>query len=169
MKGRRLLKLLAEPNPWFAIACSLHPRPSLCMAPAEQQARLQTFTAVADATAEARLSASQVVLGAQSLLANGGIMAPGGAGLVALAAQRHAVPFVVLVGLYKLSPLFPHDPALTFNEFRVRPADLSLKKLAVSRPRSYQKHWSRMTQAHWLTGSLVCLSSVQRPACASRL
>ena len=47
-------------------------------------------------------------------------MAPGGAGLVALAAQRHAVPFVVLVGLYKLSPLFPHDPALTFNEFRVR-------------------------------------------------
>ena len=62
-----------------------------------------------------------MVLGAQTLLANGGIMAPCGNCLVALAAQRHAVPFVVLVGLYKLSPLFPHDPSLTFNEFRVRP------------------------------------------------
>ena len=62
----------------------------------------------------------QVVLGAESLLANGGIMAPSGNCLVALAAQRHAVPYVVLVGLYKLSPLFPHDPSLSFNEFKVR-------------------------------------------------
>ena len=31
------------------------------------------------------------------------------------------MPFVVLVGLHKLSPLFPHDPALTFNDFKVVP------------------------------------------------
>ena len=33
----------------------------------------------------------------------------------ALAAQQHSVPFVVLVGLHKLSPLFPHDPDLAYN------------------------------------------------------
>ena len=46
-------------------------------------------------------------------------MAPCGAHLVALAAKRHSVPFVVLAGLHKLSPLFPHDPSVTFNDFKV--------------------------------------------------
>ena len=62
---------------------------------------------------------AQVLVGAHALLANGGVMAAVGAQLVALAAQRHAVPFVVLAGLHKLSPLFPHNPAITFNEFKV--------------------------------------------------
>lgn len=66
------------------------------------------------------LKALQVLIGAQSLLANGGVMAPCGAHLVALAAKRHSVPFVVLAGLHKLSPLFPHDPSTTFNDFKVR-------------------------------------------------
>ena len=60
-----------------------------------------------------------MLVGAHALLANGGVMAAVGARLVALSAQRHAVPFVVLAGLHKLSPLFPHDPAITFNEFKV--------------------------------------------------
>jgi len=64
---------------------------------------------------------AQVLIGAHALLANGGVMAAVGAQLVALAAQRHAVPFVVLAGLHKLSPLFPHNPAITFNEFKVAP------------------------------------------------
>ena len=59
-------------------------------------------------------------MGAHALLANGGVMAGCGAHLVAAAAKRHAVPFVVLVGLHKLSPLFPHDPSLTFNDFKAR-------------------------------------------------
>ena len=58
-------------------------------------------------------------MGAHALLANGGVMAPCGAHLVALAAKRHSVPFVVLAGLHKLSPLFPHDPSVTFNDFKV--------------------------------------------------
>ena len=45
-------------------------------------------------------------------------MAPVGTAVVAMAAKKHAVPFVVLVGLHKLSPLFPHDPDISFNEFR---------------------------------------------------
>lgn len=58
-------------------------------------------------------------MGAHALLANGGVMTGVGSHLVALAAKRHAVPFVVLVGLHKLSPLFPHDPSITFNDFKV--------------------------------------------------
>jgi translation initiation factor 2B subunit (eIF-2B alpha/beta/delta family) len=61
----------------------------------------------------------QVLIGAHALLANGGVMAPSGAHMVALAAKRHSVPFVVLAGLHKLSPLFPHDPSVTFNDFKV--------------------------------------------------
>lgn len=45
-------------------------------------------------------------------------MAPIGMQLVAMAAKRHAVPFVVLVGIYKLTPQFPHEPGLSFNELR---------------------------------------------------
>ena len=57
-------------------------------------------------------------MGAHTLLANGGIMAPVGTAVVAMAAKKHAVPFVVLVGLHKLSPLYPHDPDVSFNEFK---------------------------------------------------
>ena len=34
-------------------------------------------------------------------MANGGVIAPVGLNMVALAAQRHAVPFVVLAGSHK--------------------------------------------------------------------
>ena len=54
-------------------------------------------------------------MGAHSVLANGGVNAQVGMHLVALAAKRHSIPFVVLVGLHKLSPLFPHNPDLAFN------------------------------------------------------
>lgn len=57
----------------------------------------------------------QVLVGAHAVLANGGIQAPVGMHMVALAAKRHSIPFVVLVGLHKLSPLYPHDPDLAFN------------------------------------------------------
>jgi translation initiation factor eIF-2B subunit beta len=56
-----------------------------------------------------------VLVGAHAVLANGGVIAPAGVHMVALAAKRHSIPFVVLVGLHKLSPLFPHDPDVTFN------------------------------------------------------
>ncbi len=58
-------------------------------------------------------------MGANALLANGGVMAAVGSHLVAMAAKHHAVPFIVLAGLHKLSPLFPHDPSVTFNDFKV--------------------------------------------------
>lgn len=68
----------------------------------------------------------QVLVGTHVLLANGGIMAPVGTHIVALAAKHHRCPFVVLTGLHKLSPLFPHDPSINFNEFRVRTTNFPL-------------------------------------------
>ena len=62
-------------------------------------------------------------MGAHALLANGGVMAGAGNQLTAMAAKHHAVPFVVLVGLQKLSPLFPHDPSVSFNDYKVFPSD----------------------------------------------
>lgn len=35
-------------------------------------------------------------------MSNGGVIAPVGLNMVALAAQRHAVPFVVLAGIHKV-------------------------------------------------------------------
>jgi translation initiation factor eIF-2B subunit beta len=76
-------------------------------------------TAIADAAVYALMArVNKVVVSAHALLADGGAMAPVGTALVAAAARRHAVPFVVLVGMYKLSPHFPHEPGVTFNDFR---------------------------------------------------
>ena len=41
-------------------------------------------------------------VGAHAVMANGGVIAPVGLNMVALAAQRHAVPFVVLAGSHKV-------------------------------------------------------------------
>lgn len=44
----------------------------------------------------------KVIVGAHAVMANGGVIAPVGLNMVALAAQRHAVPFVVLAGSHKV-------------------------------------------------------------------
>ena len=41
-------------------------------------------------------------MGAHAVMSNGGVMVPVGLHMVALAARRHAVPFVVLAGLHKV-------------------------------------------------------------------
>ena len=81
-------------------------------------------TAIADAAVYAMMArVNKVVVSAHALLADGGVMAPVGTGMVAAAAKRHNVPFVVLVGIYKLSPHFPHEPGVTFNDFK-EPSDV---------------------------------------------
>lgn len=52
------------------------------------------------------LSLLQVVVGAHAVMANGGVLAPVGLHMAALAAKRHAVPFVVLCGLHKVCASF---------------------------------------------------------------
>ncbi|CAD7702060.1 unnamed protein product, partial [Ostreobium quekettii] len=92
-------------------------------------AKIQT-TIVTDAAVFAMMArVSQVFISCRYLLANGGIIAPSGAHTIALAAHRHGVPFVVLVGLYKLAPVFPHDPTVNLNDFRC-PFDIADFNLA---------------------------------------
>lgn len=43
-----------------------------------------------------------MIVGAHAIMANGGVIAPVGINMVALAAQRHAVPFVVVAGSHKV-------------------------------------------------------------------
>ncbi|PNX89755.1 translation initiation factor eIF-2B subunit beta-like protein, partial [Trifolium pratense] len=63
---------------------------------------LQT-TVITDSAVFAMISrVNMVIVGAHAVMANGGVIAPVGLNMVALAAQRHAVPFVVLAGSHKV-------------------------------------------------------------------
>ncbi|KAH7278699.1 hypothetical protein KP509_38G053000 [Ceratopteris richardii] len=79
---------------------------------------LQT-TLITDSAVFAMMSrVDMVIIGAHAVMANGGVIAPTGLHMVALAARRHAVPFVVLAGMYKLCPLYPHNPYVLVNEMK---------------------------------------------------
>ena len=51
--------------------------------------------------------ASKVVLGTYLVVANGGLVAPAGTHGVAVAAQMHRVPVLVLTAMIKLTPVYP--------------------------------------------------------------
>lgn len=75
-------------------------------------------TVIADASCYAMMArANKVIISAHAILADGGVMAPVGTSSLAAAARRHNVPVVILAGIYKLSPNFPHEPGVTFNDF----------------------------------------------------
>ena len=57
----------------------------------------------------------KVFLPTHAVMANGGLIAPSGINMVALAAREHSVPVVCITGLFKLCPLYPHDLD-AFNE-----------------------------------------------------
>ena len=89
-------------------------------------------TLITDAAVFAMMArVNKVIISAHALLADGGVMAPVGTAVVAAAAKRHSVPFVVLVGIYKLSPNFPHEPGVSFNDFKDPSAVLPYSDLAV--------------------------------------
>lgn len=89
-------------------------------------------TAISDAAIYAMMGrVNKVVVSAHALLADGGVMAPVGMSIVAAAAKKHNVPFVVLVGIYKLSPHFPNEPGVTFNDFKEPSAILPYTEQAV--------------------------------------
>ena len=52
---------------------------------------------------------NKVILGTHAVTANGGLIAISGSHMMALAAKHHSTPVVVCTGLFKLSPLYPHD------------------------------------------------------------
>lgn len=59
----------------------------------------------------------EVFVGCHAVLADGAVVAKSGTALMAAAAKHHSVPFVVLAGTHKFSPVFPQDPELTLNAF----------------------------------------------------
>ncbi|TQE09598.1 hypothetical protein C1H46_004817 [Malus baccata] len=79
---------------------------------------LQT-TMITDSSVFAMISRVNVVIvGVHAMMANGGIIAPVGTNMVALAAKKHAVPFVVVAGTHKLCPLYPNNPEVLLNDMR---------------------------------------------------
>ncbi|PNT67277.1 hypothetical protein BRADI_3g23230v3 [Brachypodium distachyon] len=81
-------------------------------------------TVITDSAIFAMISrVNMVIVGAHAIMANGGVIAPVGMNMVALAAQKHAVPFVVVAGSHKLCPLYPHNPEVLLNELK-SPSDL---------------------------------------------
>lgn len=59
---------------------------------------------------------NKVILPAHAVLANGGLIAPSGCNLVVLGASQNSVPVVCLTGLFKLTPLYPHEGQDTLND-----------------------------------------------------
>ena len=49
---------------------------------------------------------NKVIIGTHSVMANGGLRAACGANTLALAAKHYSVPVIVLVPMYKMSPVF---------------------------------------------------------------
>jgi len=66
---------------------------------------------------------NKVLLPSHAVLANGGLIAPSGMHMVALAASQNSVPLVVLTGMFKLCPLFPHEGQDTLQDL-VSPASV---------------------------------------------
>ncbi|KAK0608247.1 hypothetical protein LWI29_027876 [Acer saccharum] len=74
-------------------------------------------TVITDSAVFAMISrVNMVVLGVHAVMANGGVIAPVGSNMVALAAKKHAVPLVVVAGVHELCSLFPQNPELSLNE-----------------------------------------------------
>ncbi|KAL7465790.1 hypothetical protein ACHAXS_006112 [Conticribra weissflogii] len=48
--------------------------------------------------------------------ANGGLIAPSGSNMVALAAKQNSVPVVAVAGMFKLCPMYPHEGQDTLND-----------------------------------------------------
>ena len=59
---------------------------------------------------------NKVLLPAHAVLANGGLVAPSGCNIVALAAKQNSVPVVACAGMFKLCPLYPHEGQDTLND-----------------------------------------------------
>lgn len=86
-------------------------------------AGLQTVCITDSAVFAMMARVNLVIVAAHAVMANGGVVAPVGLHMAALAAQKHAVPFVVLAGMFKLCPLYPHDPSTILNDMK-SPAEI---------------------------------------------
>lgn len=69
-----------------------------------------TVIMITDAAVFAMMSrVNKVILATHAVMKNGGLVAAAGARLVAKAAHKHRTPVIVVSGIYKLSPEYPHE------------------------------------------------------------
>eukprot|EP00796_Vickermania_ingenoplastis_P009538 gene9538-6695_t len=81
---------------------------------AELRARGVEVQRLPDSSAFAVMNTcTKVVIGAESVLANGGMLAPIGSRLLCVAARHFAVPVLVATTTLKMSPYYPSDPLCT--------------------------------------------------------
>lgn len=74
-------------------------------------------TVIPDAAIFAVMSrVNKVIIGTQTVLANGGLRAVNGTHTLALAAKHHSTPLIVCAPMFKLSPQFPNEDD-TFHKF----------------------------------------------------
>lgn len=86
------------------------------MATSLSKAGIET-TVIADAAIFAVMSrVNKVIIGTQTILANGGLRAVNGTHTLALAAKHHSTPLIVCAPMFKLSPQFPNEED-TFHKF----------------------------------------------------
>lgn len=72
---------------------------------------------------------NQVLLPCRAMIANGGLIAPCGGHMAALAARELSVPVVCVTGLFKLSPVYRHDQD-AFNDLKSPSALLGYAEVA---------------------------------------
>ncbi|XP_061560325.1 translation initiation factor eIF-2B subunit beta [Phyllopteryx taeniolatus] len=86
------------------------------MATSLSEAGIET-TVIADAAIFAVISrVNKVIIGTQTVLADGGLRAVNGTHTLALAAKHHSTPLIVCTPMFKLSPQFPNEEN-TFHKF----------------------------------------------------
>ncbi|XP_005986624.1 translation initiation factor eIF-2B subunit beta [Latimeria chalumnae] len=86
------------------------------MAVSLSKSKIET-TVITDAAIFAVMSrVNKVIIGTQTILANGGLRAVTGTHTLALAAKHHSTPVIVCAPMFKLSPQFPNEED-TFHKF----------------------------------------------------
>uniref|UniRef100_A0A8C5B515 Translation initiation factor eIF2B subunit beta n=1 Tax=Gadus morhua TaxID=8049 RepID=A0A8C5B515_GADMO len=96
------------------------------MATSLSQAEIET-TVIPDAAIFAVMSrVNKVIIGTQTVLANGGLRAVNGTHTLALAAKHHSTPLIVCAPMFKLSPQVPYFPFSPSHSYEQRSVTHSL-------------------------------------------
>ncbi|KNC83853.1 hypothetical protein SARC_03910 [Sphaeroforma arctica JP610] len=98
---------------FFVVVVEAAPSYGGHMAAQRLSAEGMATTIITDAAVYAIMArVNKVIVGTNGIMADGGLMAPSGTLNIALAAEAHAVPVIVLSALYKLATTFPcaYDP-----------------------------------------------------------
>ena len=106
-KGRRFQVVVCEGAPHYG---------GHAMARSLAEAGIDTVVVNDAATFGVMARVNKVLLPSHAVLANGGLIAPSGCHMVALAAHHNCVPVVAITGMFKLCPMYPHEGQDTLND-----------------------------------------------------